>query len=484
MASCEPKQFRERGFSNSNSNYIQPVSECMPNPYWVKKNNFYQDNCSQKKNKSLNINPDLNADGSFSGFQDGKWINLSSEEVYPQRNFEVPDTSTYMSLSDYRNKHEIMNSNIDLTPEDLLQIQSEFKEWGKIKNYGMFYNIETGVTHFREFAKRGNSKYRKVLMAKILSLFEFMKNPEFMEDFFIRTIFSMQKSEDGFYRKKGVTYSNVFFTTLTTDPKLYYNNKKKAWLSESKEINLFLTNIRHHYGKIEYVSVVESTKQGYPHNHLILIFKTPQEIFFYVGIDKDGNEEAKWRMQEKSNFAKFWKSPIVDVFAPETPEEVLNYLFKDMFKGTLRTGTNRTSQDNLTMALQWIFRKQAYSNSSFSEKGFLGKYLPSPTDLTKECITQTDLREEIELFSDGNYIFLGVTALKWKEGYNPPDNIPNNFQLKLNPFEIDRYCLMKFMKKLEPKSLTLVQAPKQEIKQYPEEEIETYKLIEGVFVKQ
>ncbi len=388
----------------------------------------------------------LNADESFSTIKENKWLLLKKEDLLPERNFEVSVKDKYMSLKDYRNKYEIFNTEKDFDEEDLNEIVNDFGEWNKIKNYAMFQNTETKEVFFRELAKRGNSIYSKKLQAKILQQFEFIKKPEFQNNFLVRN------THLGYL-------ANVFFMTLTTDPKLFFNNKKKAWWSESKQMNIFLTRLRKDFGEIEYLSVVESTKQGYPHNHLLVIFKKPQKVFFH-------QESNKWRMEKKNKVAKYWNS-FIDIFACQTGKEIIDYLFKDIFKGTIRKGVNRTPQDNLTQALQWIFNKKSYSTSSFSEKGFLSEYI-TENYLTKESITQTDFNDSIEDFRDGKHIFLGLTTLKWKNGFNPPPK----FSLKLNNLEIERYCLMRFDLKLYPKLkvLSQEQETKQEIKQYPEED--------------
>jgi len=407
----------------------------------------------EKQYESESSSYRLNKDESLSGISSktNKWILLKKDDLLPERNFEVKDKTDYISLKDYRRNYDIENTDKDLTEEDLNSIIKDFNEWNKIKNYAMFLNTETGITHFRELAKRGNSIYTKRLKAKILQQFDFLKDKQFSKDFYLK------KSRSGKY------YSNVFLITLTTNPEIFYNNKKKAWYSESTQMNLFLTNLRKQYGNIEYLSVVESTKKGYPHNHLVVIFQQEQEVF-------QQEDTKKWRMKNKKDLEKYWNS-FIDVFACETGQEVIDYVFKDILKGTLRKGVNRTAQDDLTQALQWIFNKKSYSTSSFSDKGFLVQYFIH-NDLTKESITQTDLRENIEEFSDGKHIFLGLTALKWKNGYNPPEK----FTLKLNNLEIEKYCLFVINKKLDPKPkqeekvLSQEQETKQEIKQYPEED--------------
>ena len=101
--------------------------------------------------------------------------------------------------------------------------------------------------------------------------------------------------------------------------------------------------------------------------------------------------------------------------------------------------------------------------------------------MTKESITQTDLRENLEDFRDGKHLFIGITALIWKNGFNPPDR----FNLKLNQFEIERYCLFVVNKMLVPKPKqelkVLIQEQEiKQIKQYPEEDNEVRALMTGL----
>lgn len=57
--------------------------------------------------------------------------------------------------------------------------------------------------------------------------------------------------------------------TLTVDPKLH-KNPEAAWLATAVRVPELIRALRTRYGEVEYLRVVEETKHGWPHYHLMV----------------------------------------------------------------------------------------------------------------------------------------------------------------------------------------------------------------------
>lgn len=61
----------------------------------------------------------------------------------------------------------------------------------------------------------------------------------------------------------------LYLLTITCDTKIYGNNLLQVWQDFRRDCNKMLRALKRKYGA-KYVSVIESTKNGYPHMHIIL----------------------------------------------------------------------------------------------------------------------------------------------------------------------------------------------------------------------
>jgi len=79
---------------------------------------------------------------------------------------------------------------------------------------------------------------------------------------------------------------------------------------------------------IHYIGILESHKDGYPHVHLLVVFKKPMEVFkwknSYRFVNKRSWDQALGIDVSKSNF--------IDVFALRNKKEVVGYLLKYLSK--------------------------------------------------------------------------------------------------------------------------------------------------------
>lgn len=141
------------------------------------------------------------------------------------------------------------------------------------------------------------------------------------------------------------TTTNCLFVTLTDNPA--FSCQKDAWEGIGVRWNRFLSNIKKRYGALAFVRSWESTMNGRPHVHALLIFES--------ALFKTFTREGKVRIEEKDGIARFWDSN-VDVQGARSRENVLAYITKEIVKHVV---TN--DQDDPTLALLWLFRKRSFS---------------------------------------------------------------------------------------------------------------------------
>jgi hypothetical protein len=100
---------------------------------------------------------------------------------------------------------------------------------------------------------------------------------------------------------------DVTLITVTTDPKKW-DNVGLAWDSVGYSFRLLRQRIRLHYGKFDYIAVLEATKAGWPHLHVVCknIPKIPQgwhEEYYdrdkrqWIVVEKQSDKDGrKWRI--------------------------------------------------------------------------------------------------------------------------------------------------------------------------------------------
>ena len=164
--------------------------------------------------------------------------------------------------------------------------------------------------------------------------------------------------------------TRMLFITLTyrRDISLYNAWKRRV----SEDWNRFITGLRKRYGKINYVRVFESQRDGFPHIHVILIFEEREFTAFH--------HRSGWRIREKYELMRNWGWGFSDVRAMYSFRGGLRYLKKYLTKdiageievdGDLDVdevfrvvkGSERAYRRVLTVALLWIFRKRSFSIS-------------------------------------------------------------------------------------------------------------------------
>ena len=167
--------------------------------------------------------------------------------------------------------------------------------------------------------------------------------------------------------------TRVLFVTLTQDTKRFEGKHKYpaklAWQLIGKEYNAWTASIRQKFGKFAEFRVWESSKEGFPHVHAILVFDEKKFDGFI--------HNNKMRIREKRHFAAPWHSH-VDVQGVTNfkrgMSEILKYLTKDIgiknrkeknSKNKPKTAFLNSPKGRKTLALTWFFNKRAFAVSGF-----------------------------------------------------------------------------------------------------------------------
>lgn len=338
------------------------------------------------------------------------------ELYYPD---ELEFNPVISSLSELRNCY--ISDKVPITLSDLNTLIEKYTEWVKIPLY-LAYDVGNNEYVFRLASKRGNSVYRYKTKKRLDKATAFFNTKSF-KTLLVRL-------------KNGKYVSNVFFITLTYNPRhkkdllgniLKEGDRLSAWLNIQKDYNVFITKLRKKYGKIWILKTIESTKNGYPHIHLLAIFEKPINVFPSRIHDKKKNRViTRWLMNDNDNgiIKSMWASHI-DIKSIKSVNIVKNYVYKDVIKqinnidnedidivlnkpyDSLPEYYQKLYKHLLSLSLNWLFKKHSFSVSGVS---FI-------SDLISECITQTENLKNLEVFN--SFEFIGLVSIRFS-GKEPP----------------------------------------------------------------
>jgi hypothetical protein len=148
---------------------------------------------------------------------------------------------------------------------------------------------------------------------------------------------------------------------------------EEAWLRISGEWNLWITNIRNHYGKVQVLKFPQAFPDpagkayGYPHIHALLLFQDANfSVFPHFKMGDDGLEHLDFRIHEKDELHDQgkWHSWI-DVQALRSMSAAANYCRK-YAQGTCNVVSDSgevNEESLLSCSIQWFYGKQSYSLS-------------------------------------------------------------------------------------------------------------------------
>ncbi|MCJ7635100.1 hypothetical protein MUP77_22255 [Candidatus Bathyarchaeota archaeon] len=206
-----------------------------------------------------------------------------------------------------------------------------------------------------------------------------------------RRLGSLHKLEDRafFDPHSNVKTSKVLFATLTYDTSRC--SMKEAWENIGEEFNNWIRNLRKKFGRISYLRGWESSKKGYPHIHVLMVF---HDYDFKINFSQLKGHRQVYRIEEKEEFEKSWHS-FVDVQAIRKMREGIGYVTKYMTKTRYES-----EKQILTLALCWIFEKR-----SFAVSGDLYEVIYTLIKIRK--MVQTDLFSN-PIALDCKWILIGI----------------------------------------------------------------------------
>ena len=281
----------------------------------------------------------------------------------------------------------------DITLDELDYLEDVFSIWVRDPTVLTFFHEETNEIKFVMASKRGNSIYRKRVNERLDNMIAQLE---------------VAGVDRMFVRKEGnAHFTNALFITLTWDAGKY-PNRYRAWTDIlEKKYHLFVANLRksHRLGDCWVFRVLESTKNGYPHIHLVVFFENPIRVFKMGG---------KWRIVAKSVIDDCWDH-FTDVEAIHNLKTLDAYLRKDISK-QLRFDT---PQSKRSLALNWLFKKRSFAISN-------------NFDLIDMSITETDpVLDQITDQQNRGWVFLGLTNLRTIDGEDPPNSVVVPFDKRL-----------------------------------------------------
>lgn len=286
-----------------------------------------------------------------------------------------------------------------------------YRRWVDEKSYlcNKYLDHETNETKykFQLAPKRGNEKYVSDVKSRI---YEKVPSTEQLEKEHLLA------DEDG---------TNVLHITLTVDPKQFLGDLQSAWANLPYYLNKFLSAFRQRYGRCWVLRSFEAQENGFPHIHLFIISEQTFSCEWYKG-----EKYWRWLIPELTDvhnatnlkghfvngFENLWRLGFV--YARGVGKrpymrkqiDVKNYVVKDVVSDISVVDVDsdvEVKNPELTLALNWLFRRQAFSISG-------SDVLESVFNLIPVCLTQTEVLRNAflrRLFEFSRFEFLGFCGI-------------------------------------------------------------------------
>ena len=238
-------------------------------------------------------------------------------------------------------------------------------------------------------SKRGNDVYGRRTKNRL----GFLKASENLE-FFSPKDFDCEK----------VVHTRLLWITLTWDTNLCSLNE--SWESGQYYFNLWITNLRNHYGDIDVLRFPQASPDrdgkayGYQHFHIVLLFRDYEFTVFPYLNDK---LEMSYRIEEKDEFIRKanWHS-FTDIRAINSMKGIYQYAIKHYENAGFGTSEEAT----LNNAICWIFKKKSYTVS--------GGFRESYSEFIKTLRNSKASLVQIDLFCiehKAKWIFIGIFSV-------------------------------------------------------------------------
>jgi hypothetical protein len=199
------------------------------------------------------------------------------------------------------------------------------------------------------------------------------------------------------------THTNAVFVTLT-DP--HIGSRSASWLSIGERWNRFMANMRKLDPGVKQVRSWESTANGWPHIHALLVF--PSVDFKTQLRWSEGRRGKPGRMVSRVNGTRAWRrywTGHMDVQGCETTKGAVSYITKEVLKSSLESSSSEGYKGVLTQAICWASGRRSYSASRSLASGLEhsdASFGERPLDALKRVsLTQTDSPWELEGMMEG-----------------------------------------------------------------------------------
>lgn len=292
---------------------------------------------------------------------------------------EIQDVKDYCNLQGMVRLNRVKSALKDkrISTDELIKV---FNKWRNQKEYFVLW--ERGKSKGKAYlcAKRGNDVYNYQINQKFK---EIERLAHFYGD---SKLFDINQIDPK---------TNCLFLTLTYDTKL--SSSDEAWKQIGTQYNRFVSGIKRKFGNCAIIRAFESFQNGYPHIHTIILFDE-KEFDVFEHWNKRGTKSS-FRIKQKSMFEMHWHSH-VDITAVHTIKGALGYLTK-----YLKKAYNKDSKYELTLAMLWIYHKQAFAIS--------GKFLEKLKQIRLDTRSLSNSNKLTQLDLDGqvtrpDLVFLGV----------------------------------------------------------------------------
>jgi hypothetical protein len=250
-----------------------------------------------------------------------------------------------------------------MSQEDIPLLLDGFKAWRDFPEFLLMkeeiFDKESKVRFFAvKCSKRGNDVFARRLNTKT----SFLVKGEYQD----LNFFNSEDPVEDWKRGKKLK-TRLLFVTLTHDSKRC--SFHSGWKSISQEFNLWITNLRNRYGRIEVYRALQAfpgqgLAYGYPHLHLVLLFRDYEfDCYPRNGYDHEGRLQLEFRIYDKDELTAQgkWHS-FIDVKAISSMRAAVSYLRKH----NVNVNYGDRTEAVLNCALSWFYNKHTYSLS----KGF------------------------------------------------------------------------------------------------------------------
>ena len=292
---------------------------------------------------------------------------------------EIKDLKDYCNLQGMVRLNRVRSAQKDnrIETNELIEL---FNKWRNQKEYFVLW--ERGKSKGKAYlcSKRGNDVYNYQINQKFK---EIERLAHFYGD---SKLFDINQADPK---------TNCLFLTLTYDTKL--SSLDEAWKQIGIQYNRFVSGIKRKFGNCAIIRAFESFQNGYPHIHAIMLFDE-KEFDVFEHWNKRGTKSS-FRIKQKPMFEMHWHSH-VDITAVHTIKGALGYLTK-----YLKKAYNKDSKYELTLAMLWIYHKQAFAIS--------GKFLEKLKQIRLDTRSLSNSNKLTQLDLDGDpihpdLVFVGV----------------------------------------------------------------------------